>query len=131
MNPVLQLTATDWLNLFNHFAALSLLAVGGAITTAPDMHRFLVAQQAWLSDGQFTAAIALAQAAQQRRPDLLRTGLIHLPLATLPVQGLRPVGQATSSGFILVASPGADRNTIAAFTRLVRERVANGLHPAR
>ncbi len=33
--------------------------------------------------------------------------------------------------FILVASPGADRNTIAAFTNLVRERLANGLRPAR
>ena len=33
--------------------------------------------------------------------------------------------------FILVASPGADRNTIAAFTRLVRERLANGLRPVR
>lgn len=33
--------------------------------------------------------------------------------------------------FILVASPGADRKTVAAFTRLVRERVANGLSPSR
>lgn len=33
--------------------------------------------------------------------------------------------------FILVASPGADRNTIAAFTNLVRERLANGLRPVR
>lgn len=53
----------DWWSLFTHFLLLSLLAVGGAITSAPDMHRFLVTQQAWLSDGQFTAAIALAQAA--------------------------------------------------------------------
>jgi chromate transporter len=29
----------DWLALFMHFLPLSLLAVGGAITTAPDMHR--------------------------------------------------------------------------------------------
>lgn len=57
------LPAVDWLQLFGHFLLLSLLAVGGAITTAPDMHRYLVAQQAWLTDAQFTAAIALAQAA--------------------------------------------------------------------
>ena len=63
MNPLLQLTATDWLNLFNHFAALSLLAVGGAITTAPDMHRYLVDETRWLSEAQFTSSIALAQAA--------------------------------------------------------------------
>jgi chromate transporter len=63
MNPVLQLTTADWLNLFNHFAALSLLAVGGAITTAPDMHRYLVDETHWLSEAQFTSSIALAQAA--------------------------------------------------------------------
>ncbi len=42
MNPVLHLSAQDWLSLFNHFASLSLLAVGGAISPAPDMHRYLV-----------------------------------------------------------------------------------------
>jgi chromate transporter len=51
------------LPLFMHFLVLSLLAVGGAITTAPDMHRYLVGQQHWLSDAQFTASVALAQAA--------------------------------------------------------------------
>jgi len=61
MNIVL--TAAQWLDLFLHFAALSLLAVGGAITTAPDMQRFLVVEQGWLSDEQFTSSIALAQAA--------------------------------------------------------------------
>jgi chromate transporter len=55
--------ATDWLNLLAYFASLSLLAVGGAISTAPEMHRFLVQRQAWLSDPQFSAAIAIAQAA--------------------------------------------------------------------
>ena len=63
MTPSLSLTAADWLALFNHFATLSLLAVGGAITTAPDMHRFLVSEQHWLTDAQFTSSIALAQAA--------------------------------------------------------------------
>ena len=53
----------DWLSLFLHFLSLSLLAVGGAITTAPDMHRFLVDRQHWLTDPQFSASIAIAQAA--------------------------------------------------------------------
>ncbi|MFT3721534.1 chromate transporter [Pseudorhodoferax sp.] len=57
------LGTADWLALFLHFAMLSLLAVGGAITTAPDMHRFLVDQQHWLTDPQFSASIAIAQAA--------------------------------------------------------------------
>jgi len=53
----------DWFTLFLHYVTLSLLSVGGAITTAPDMHRFLVDQQHWLTDAQFNASIAIAQAA--------------------------------------------------------------------
>jgi len=53
----------DWVTLFVHYLTLSLLSVGGAITTAPDMHRFLVEQQHWLTDAQFNASIAIAQAA--------------------------------------------------------------------
>lgn len=55
--------AVDWVDLFIHFLTLSLLAVGGAITVAPDMHRYLVVQHGWLTDAQFTASIALSQAA--------------------------------------------------------------------
>ncbi|MDB5741732.1 MAG: chromate transporter [Polaromonas sp.] len=53
----------DWFSLFFHYLTLSLLSIGGAITTAPDMHRFLVEQQHWLTDAQFNASIAIAQAA--------------------------------------------------------------------
>lgn len=53
----------DWLTLFVHFLSLSLLAVGGAITTTPDMHRFLVEGHHWLTNEQFVASVALAQAA--------------------------------------------------------------------
>ena len=59
----LVLTVQDWLGLFLHYLSLSLLAIGGAITTAPDMHRYLVDQQGWLTDAQFNASIAIAQAA--------------------------------------------------------------------
>ena len=55
--------AGEWLALFLHYLSLSLLSIGGAITTAPDMHRFLVDQQHWLTDAQFNASIAIAQAA--------------------------------------------------------------------
>ena len=51
------------LALWLHFSLLSLLAVGGAITTAPDMQRYLVGEQGWMSDAQFTAGVAVAQAA--------------------------------------------------------------------
>lgn len=56
-------TLANWTDLFVHFASLSLLAIGGAITTVPDMHRFLVSEHGWLSDTQFTSSIALSQAA--------------------------------------------------------------------
>ncbi len=61
MNIVM--TFADWWSLFLHFVSLSLLAVGGAITTAPDIHRYLVDEQHWLTDTQFTSSIALAQGA--------------------------------------------------------------------
>lgn len=50
------------------------MAIGGAITTAPEMHRFLVDQQHWLSDAQFNSSIAIAQAAPG--PNILFVALI-------------------------------------------------------
>ena len=41
----------------------ALLAVGGAITTAPEMHRYLVDEKNWLTDASFSSSIALAQSA--------------------------------------------------------------------
>ncbi|MFZ2394318.1 MAG: chromate transporter [Rhodoferax sp.] len=65
MSPALLTSfgAADWLALLAHFLSLSLLSVGGVITTVPDMHRTLVDQHQWLSEGQFNASIAMAQAA--------------------------------------------------------------------
>lgn len=57
------LSAADWFSLFSHYLLLSLLSVGGAITTAPDMHRYIVERQGWLTDAQFSASVAIAQAA--------------------------------------------------------------------
>ena len=61
--PQVALTAAELLGLFAHFLVLSLLAVGGAITTAPDMHRYIVGEHHWITDAQFTTSIAIAQAA--------------------------------------------------------------------
>lgn len=44
-----------------HYLAFSMMSVGGAITTLPEMHRYLIDQQRWLSDAQFNTAIAIAQ----------------------------------------------------------------------
>lgn len=51
------------LQLFLHFLLLSLLATGGAITLAPEMHRYMVFETGLLSETQFTSSIAIAQAA--------------------------------------------------------------------
>ena len=59
----LTLSPQDWFDLFMHFALLSLMGIGGAITTAPDMHRFLVDERQWLTDESFSSCIALAQSA--------------------------------------------------------------------
>lgn len=53
----------EWFQFFLHYLSLSLLAIGGAITMIPDMHRFLVDQNLWLTDAQFNASVAIAQAA--------------------------------------------------------------------
>ena len=65
MSPPLHLvlSAADWLSLFGHYLLLSLMSVGGAISTTPEMHRYLVEQHHWLTQAQFNESIALAQAA--------------------------------------------------------------------
>lgn len=62
-DPTLALVWQDWLQLGLHYMMLSLLAVGGAISTLPEMHRYLVNQHGWLSESQFDASISIAQAA--------------------------------------------------------------------
>lgn len=57
-----QMTAQDFWNLFQQFASLSLLGVGGSITSVPEMQRYLVDETHWLTDLQFTSSIAIAQA---------------------------------------------------------------------
>ncbi|HTN66678.1 MAG TPA: chromate transporter [Burkholderiaceae bacterium] len=76
MNTPLQITLAigDWSDLFLHFLGLSLLSIGGAITTVAEMHRYLVVEHHWLSDAQFNASIALAQSAPG--PNLLFVALL-------------------------------------------------------
>lgn len=75
-------SSADWWPLFAHFLAMSMLAVGGALTTTPEIHRYLVEQRGWLSDTQFSASIALAQAAPG--PNLLFVPVLGHAIAGLP-----------------------------------------------
>jgi chromate transporter len=64
----------DWLALLAQYLMLSLLSVSGAITTVPDMHRYLVDHHHWLTEAQFTSSVAIAQAAPG--PNVLFVGLM-------------------------------------------------------
>lgn len=86
----------ELLGLWGHYLVLSLLAVGGAITTAPDMQRLLVSEQGWLSAAQFTHSVAIAQAAPG--PNILFVALLGWNVAGLA--GLL----ATMSGMLLPSS---------------------------
>lgn len=61
--PISAPTGGDWGGVFAQFLLLSLLSIGGAISTAPEMHRYLVDQHHWLTNEQFSAMVAIAQAA--------------------------------------------------------------------
>jgi chromate transporter len=49
------------LTLAGFFGVLSLFAIGGGNSAVPEMHRFAVNVQHWLSDRQFADSFALAQ----------------------------------------------------------------------
>lgn len=70
---MISMSAFDWLSLFINMASLSLMAVGGAITLAPEMQKFLVQEKGWINDLQFNASIAIAQSSPG--PNLLFVAL--------------------------------------------------------
>jgi len=78
----------DWVSLFLHFVSLSLLAVGGAITTAPDIHRYLVDEQHWLTHYQFTSSVAIAQGAPG--PNVMFVALIGWNVGMNAAAGMSP-----------------------------------------
>jgi chromate transporter len=102
-----------------HFMLLSLLAVGGAITTTPEMQRWVVGERGWLTDAQFTASVALAQAAPG--PNLLFVAVIGWNVsglagvaATLAGQPAAVVG-AGAAGHALGARSGKSLLAVRAF----------------
>ncbi len=50
-------------DLFWHFLVLSFLSIGGASSTLPDMHRFLVDTRHYMTSEQLSAMYAISQAA--------------------------------------------------------------------
>lgn len=76
------LAPADWWALFAHFLMISMLAIGGAIAVAPEIHRFVVDERHWIDDGRFSASVALAQAAPG--PNLLFVPVVGHAIAGLP-----------------------------------------------
>lgn len=62
-----------------HFALLSLMAIGGVSSILPDMQRYVVEANHWLSPKQFADAYALAQAAPG--PNMMFVTLVGWQLA--------------------------------------------------
>jgi chromate transporter len=89
------LTPDQWTTLATHFLLLSVLAIGGAIVVAPDMHRLMVQNMGLLSDTQFTTSIAIAQAAP---------GPNVLFVAVLGYQAAGLAGAMVTLGAILLPS---------------------------
>lgn len=71
----------DLLALATHFLTLSVLAVGGAMSMASDMQRFMVDERGWISNEQFTQSIVLAQTAPG--PNVLFVALLGWEAAGL------------------------------------------------
>ena len=97
MNLILiSMQPADWLHLLVYYMSMSLLMVGGAISTSPDMYRVLVVDQGWLSALQFNNAIAIAQAAPG--PNVLFVALMGLQI------GLNAsIGASTSTVWLTCA----------------------------
>jgi chromate transporter len=92
----------DWLGLFGHFLLLSLLAIGGAITVAPEMHRVMVEQMGLLTDAQFNASIAIAQASPG--PNVLFVAVMGYQAAGLVGAGVTLAGIMLPSTTLALAA---------------------------
>jgi chromate transporter len=63
------------------FALVSMIAFGGATAVMPEMHRFLVYDNHWISDATFTALFAISQASPG--PNVLFVALFGWQVAGL------------------------------------------------
>ncbi len=96
------MSPAEWLALFGHFLLLSLLAIGGAITVAPDMHRVLVGEMGLIDDAQFSASIAIAQASPG--PNVLFVAVMGYQAAGLAGAAVTLVGIMLPSTTLALAA---------------------------
>ena len=100
------LTGSDGLTLFVQCLLLSCVSVGGAITLVPEMHRILVESHQWLTNEQFVASMAIAQAAPG--PNILFVALMGWNVGLNAGGGLAngPAGWMTAFAGALVTMAG-------------------------
>lgn len=91
-----------WWPLFWHFTALSLVAIGGAVTTVAEMQRVVVADRGWLSPAQFNDCIAIGQAAPG--PNVLFVAAIGYSVAGLSGAAATMLGSLLPSALVAVAA---------------------------
>jgi chromate transporter len=96
------LAGADWWRLFLHFTALSLVAIGGAVTTVSDMQRLVVAQEDWLTPLQFNNCIAIGQAAPG--PNVLFVAAIGYSVGGLAGVAATMAGSLLPSALLAVAA---------------------------
>lgn len=96
------LTVADLAALFGHFLMLSLLAVGGALSTAPEMQRWIVGERGWLSAEDFASSVALAQAAPG--PNVLFVAVIGFNVAGLAGVAAAMAGTLLPSSVLAIAA---------------------------
>jgi chromate transporter len=93
---------TLWWPLFWHFTALSLVAIGGAITTVAEMQRIVVVERGWLSAPQFNDCIAIGQATPG--PNVLFVAAIGYSVAGLAGAAATMAGSLLPSALLAVGA---------------------------
>lgn len=81
-----------------YFAALSLIAVGGAGAVMPDMYRHAVDAQGWMTADDFATLVALSQAAPG--PNVLIVALLGWKVGGLPGGVVATVGMCLPSSML-------------------------------
>jgi len=96
------------LTLTGFFAVLSLFTIGGGNSAVPEMHRFSVEVQHWLTDRQFADTFALAQLAPG--PNLIIVTLIGYHVAGIAGALVATLAMCGPSGlFAYFVGRAADR----------------------
>jgi chromate transporter len=95
------MTAAQLLDLFLHCTLLSLLAIGGAVATIPDLQRLVVVERHWITDADFTTAVALAQASPG--PNLLFIPVVGYSAGGLAGAAVALVGMLVPSTVLTLA----------------------------